>query len=49
MEGVKLAKCSTASALPDIKKLAARGLLVQNEGRGRSTSYLPAEPESIPE
>jgi len=45
----KLAKCSSDSALRDIQELAARGILVQNEGGGRSTSYRLAEPESIPE
>src|SRR4030095_7045434 len=45
----KLAKCSSDSALRDIQELAARGILVRNEGRGRSTSYRLAEPESIPE
>ena len=35
----KLAKCSTDTALRDIRDLLDRGLLVQNEGGGRSTSY----------
>ncbi|MBO6666457.1 Fic family protein [Parvibaculum sp.] len=40
----KLAKCSTDTALRDIRDLLDRGLLVQNEGGGRSTSYrLPKE------
>lgn len=42
----KLAKCSTDTALRDIRDLLDRGLLVQNEGGGRSTSYrLPREDE----
>ncbi|MAM94355.1 Fic family protein [Parvibaculum sp.] len=42
----KLAKCSTDTALRDIRDLLDRGLLVQNEGGGRSTSYrLPKEDE----
>ena len=45
----KLAKCSSDSALRDIQELAARGILVQNEGGGRSTSYRLQEPEAIPE
>lgn len=43
----KLAKCSSDSALRDIQELAARGILVKNEGGGRSTSYRLAEPDSI--
>ncbi|WP_419783649.1 hypothetical protein [Maridesulfovibrio sp.] len=35
----KLAKCSTDTALRDIKDLKERGILVQNPGGGRSTSY----------
>jgi len=45
----KLAKCSSDSALRDIQELAARGILVKNDGGGRSTSYRLAEPEEIPE
>ena len=42
----KLAKCSTDTALRDIRDLLDRGLLIQNEGGGRSTSYrLPEEDE----
>ena len=33
----KLAKCSTDTALRDIRELLQRGILVQNEGGGRST------------
>lgn len=35
----KLAKCSTDTALRDIQDLKARGALMQNSPRGRSTSY----------
>ncbi|HAS87938.1 MAG TPA: DUF4172 domain-containing protein [Desulfovibrio sp.] len=35
----KLAKCSTDTALRDIKDLKEREILVQNPGGGRSTSY----------
>ena len=35
----KIAKCSTDTALRDIQKLKARGILIQNPGGGRSTSY----------
>ncbi len=35
----KLAKCSNDTALRDIQDLVARGVFVQNEGGGRSTSY----------
>ena len=45
----KLAKCSTDTALRDIRELLECGVLVQNPGRGRSTSYRLAEPENIEE
>lgn len=35
----KMAKCSTDTALRDIQDLKARGILLQNPGGGRSTSY----------
>jgi Fic family protein len=35
----KLAKCSPDTALRDIKALLERGLLIQDEGGGRNTSY----------
>lgn len=35
----KLAKCSTDTALRDIQDLKLRGVLIQNPGAGRSTSY----------
>jgi Fic family protein len=43
----KLAKCSTDSALRDIRQLQTLGLLIQNPGGGRSTSYRLAEPDEI--
>ena len=41
----KLAKCSPDTALRDIKALLDRGVLIQDEGGGRSTSYYLAEIE----
>jgi Fic family protein len=41
----KLAKCSQDTALRDIRELLERGIIVQNPGRGRSTSYRLAERE----
>ncbi len=35
----KLAQCSNDTALRDIQDLVARGIFLQNEGGGRSTSY----------
>ncbi len=35
----RLAKCSNDTALRDIQNLVARGVFLQNEGGGRSTSY----------
>ena len=35
----KLAKCSNDTALRDIQELKKRGVLIQNPGGGRSTSY----------
>jgi len=43
----KLAKCSTDTALRDIRELLERGILVRNPGRGRSTSYRLADPDGI--
>ena len=43
----KLAKCSTDTALRDIRKLLDRGILVQNPAGGRSTSYKLADPQNI--
>ena len=39
----KLARCSTDTALRDIKLLLDQGILIQDEGGGRSTSYRLAE------
>lgn len=44
----KIAKCSSDTALRDIRELIDRGILLQNERGGRSTSYRLAEPEAIP-
>lgn len=43
----KLAKCSTDTALRDIRELLDRGILVRNPGGGRSTSYRLGEPGSV--
>lgn len=43
----KLAKCSPDTALRDIRELLGRGILLQNPGGGRSTSYRLAEPDNI--
>jgi Fic family protein len=45
----KLAKCSTDTALRDIRDLLERGILVQNPGGGRSTSYRLGEPDALTE
>jgi Fic family protein len=45
----KLAKCSTDTALRDIKGLLESGILVQDEAGGRSTSYHLAEFGAGPE
>jgi Fic family protein len=39
----KIAKCSSDTALNDINDLIAKGMLVKNEGGGRSTNYSLAE------
>lgn len=41
----KLAKCSADTALRDIKELLERGILIQGNGGGRSTSYRLVEPD----
>jgi Fic family protein len=41
----RIAQCSGDTALRDIKDLVQRGILVQNEGGGRSVSYRVSEPE----
>ena len=43
----KMAKCSNDTALRDIQDLKERGVLIQNAGRGRSTSYKLPEPEDV--
>ena len=35
----KMTKCSSDTALRDIRDLVERGVLVRNPGEGRSTSY----------
>jgi Fic family protein len=45
----KLAKCSPDTALRDIRELVQRGILMQNPGGGRSTSYRLADPENVSE
>jgi Fic family protein len=44
----KLAKCSGDTALRDIKILLDQGILIQDEGGGRNTSYRLVEPEDQP-
>jgi len=39
----KLAKCSNDTALRDIRELLERGIIIKNEGGGRSTSYRLAD------
>lgn len=43
----KLAKCSNDTALRDLRELVERGILVQNPGGGRSTSYRLTTIEAI--
>lgn len=43
----KLAKCSPDTALRDMRELVERGILIQNPGGGRSTSYRMATPEDV--
>jgi Fic family protein len=44
----RLAKCSGDTALRDIKILLDQGILIQDEGGGRNTSYRLVEPEDQP-
>ncbi len=44
----KLAKCSADTALRDIRELVDRGIIKQNPGGGRSTSYRLATAEELP-
>jgi len=43
----KLAKCSTDTALRDIRDLLDRGILIHNPGGGRSTSYRLAQLDEL--
>lgn len=43
----KLAKCSTDTALRDVRELLQGGILVRNEGGGRSTSYRLGEAAGV--
>ena len=43
----KLAKCSTDTALRDIRSLLDKGILIQNPGGGRSTNYRLIEPDGL--
>ena len=44
----QLTKCSNDTALRDIRELKERGILIQNPGGGRSTSYrLPDRDKQI--
>ena len=44
----KMAKCSTDTALRDIQQLVSKGILIQNPGGGRSTSYRLPEDTTLP-
>lgn len=43
----KMAKCSNDTALRDMQNLKASGILIQNSGGGRSTSYRLPEKEEL--
>jgi len=43
----KLAKCSTDTALRDVRELLDRNILAQNPGGGRSTSYRLADRKNV--
>lgn len=43
----RLTKCSSDTALRDIRELLGRGILVKNPGGGRSTSYRLADPDEL--
>jgi len=45
----KLAKCSTDTALRDMRELREWGIIVRNPGGGRSTSYRLADPDEVSE
>jgi Fic family protein len=42
-----LAKCSTDTALRDIRELLRRVIVVQNFSGGRSTSYRLGDPDDV--
>ena len=44
----EIAKCSTDTALRDIRALLKRGIIAKNPRGGRSTSYRLAEPDVVP-
>jgi len=44
----RLAKCSADTALRDMRELVDRGIITQNPGGGRSTSYRLATAEELP-
>ena len=44
----KLAKCSSDTALRDVRELVGRGILIRNDGGGRSTSYRLASADELP-
>lgn len=44
----KLAKCSADTALRDVRELLDRGIIKQNPGGGRSTSYRLATADELP-
>lgn len=44
----KLAKCSADTALRDVRELLDRGIIKQNRGGGRSTSYRLATADELP-
>lgn len=43
----KITKSSSDTALRDVRDLVGRGILIQNPGGGRSTSYRLASPDEI--
>ena len=43
----KLVKCSSDTALRDIRELVERRILLKNRGGGRSTSYRLADPDEV--
>lgn len=43
----KIARCSSDTALRDIRELLDRGILIKNKGGGRSTSYRLVDPDEL--